>query len=189
MDLGILSLIPAAVAIILAFVTRNTVFSLAVACFIGVLIAGQGLLGFPNLMKEALGTTSFSWILLLELFIGVLIAFFQRTGAIQQFTLVMERKKLSRVKTQLFAWFLGMFVFFSDYFSPLFVGSTMRNLSDKAKISREKLSYIADSTSAPVSVMVPITGWAVFISGLLVGMGTIKSPDKSDGSFCSIHPF
>ena len=95
MDLGILSLIPAAVAIILAFVTRNTVFSLAVACFIGVLIAGQGLLGFPNLMKEALGTSSFSWIFLLELFIGVLIAFFQRTGAIQQFTLMMERKKLT----------------------------------------------------------------------------------------------
>lgn len=189
MDLGILSLVPAVVAIILAFVTRNTVFSLAVACFIGVLIAGQGLLGFPNLMKEALGTTSFSWILLLELFIGVLIAFFQRTGAIQQFTLIMERKNLSRVKTQLVSWFLGMFVFFSDYFSPLFVGSTMRNLSDKAKISREKLAYIADSTSAPVSVMVPITGWAVFISGLLVGMGAIDSADMAMGVFVQSIPF
>ncbi|WP_408009913.1 Na+/H+ antiporter NhaC family protein [Pseudalkalibacillus sp. A8] len=189
MDLGILSLVPAAIAILLAFITRNTVFSLAVACFVGVLLAGQGLLGFPNLLKEALGTTSFSWILLLELFIGVLIAFFQRTGAIQQFTLVMERKNLSRVKTQLVSWFLGMFVFFSDYFSPLFVGSTMRNLSDKAKISREKLSYIADSTSAPVSVIVPITGWAVYISGLLVGMGSIASPDSAMKVFVQAIPF
>ncbi|WP_221566598.1 Na+/H+ antiporter NhaC family protein [Alkalihalobacillus sp. TS-13] len=189
MELGILSLVPATVAIILAFVTRNTVFSLAVACFVGVLLAGQGLLGFPDLLKEALGTTSFSWILLLELFIGVLIAFFQRTGAIQQFTAVMERKNLSRVKTQLVSWFLGMFVFFSDYFSPLFVGSTMRNLSDKAKISREKLSYIADSTSAPVSVIVPITGWAVFISGLLVGMGSISSPDSAMKVFVQAIPF
>ncbi len=189
MDLGILSLVPATVAIILAFVTRNTVFSLAVACFVGVLLAGQGLLGFPDLLKEALGTTSFSWILLLELFIGVLIAFFQRTGAIQQFTLVMERKNLNRVKTQLVSWFLGMFVFFSDYFSPLFVGSTMRNLSDKAKISREKLSYIADSTSAPVSVIVPITGWAVYISGLLVGMGSIANPDSAMKVFVQAIPF
>lgn len=189
MELGVLSLLPAAIAVILAFITRNTVFSLAVACFVGVLVAGKGLLGFPTLLKEALGTTSFSWIFLLELFIGVLIAFFQRTGAIQQFTSIMEKKKLSRVRTQLVSWFLGMFVFFSDYFSPLFVGSTMRSLSDRAKISREKLAFIADSTSAPVSVLVPITGWAVFISGLLVGMGTIEDANKAMSVFVQAIPF
>ena len=58
------------------------------------------------------------------------------------------------------AWVLGIFVYFSDSFSPLFVGSTMRSITDKARISREKLAYIADSTSAPVSVLVPITGFA-----------------------------
>ncbi|MCB1686387.1 MAG: hypothetical protein KDI31_17955, partial [Pseudomonadales bacterium] len=71
---GALSLLPASVAILLAFLTRNTVFSLAVACLVGVLAAGQGLMGFPDLLKNALGTTAFSWILLLELFIGVTIA-------------------------------------------------------------------------------------------------------------------
>lgn len=178
-NLGIISIIPAAIAIILAFRTRNTVFSLALACFIGILLSGKGLMGFPTLLKTSLGTTSFSWILLLELFIGILIAFFQRTGAIQNFSKVMENRKMSRVKIQLMAWFLGMFVFFSDYFSPLFVGTTMRSLSDKARISREKLAYIADSTSAPVSVMVPITGWAVFISGLLVGIGPVKDAGEA----------
>lgn len=107
------------------------------ACFVGVLFAGQGLMGFPNLLKDSLGTTSFSWIFLLELFIGILIAFFQRTGAIQNFTKIIDRRNLTRVKTQVLSWLLGMFVFFSDYFSPLFVGSTMRNVSDKAKISRK----------------------------------------------------
>ena len=62
-----------------------------------------------------------------------------------------------------------MFVYFSDSFSPLFVGCTMRSITDKARISREKLAYIADSTSAPVSVLVPITGWAAYLSGLAVG--------------------
>lgn len=188
-NLGIISLAPAAIAIILAFVTRNTVFSLAVACFVGILLSGEGLMGFPNLLKESLGTTSFSWIFLLELFIGVLIAFFQRSGAIQNFTRVMDKRNFSRVKVQVVSWFMGMFVFFSDYFSPLFVGSTMRGLSDKNKISREKLAYIADSTSAPVSVLVPITGWAVFISGLLIGIGPVTNETEAMGVFMKSIPF
>ena len=186
---GALSLLPASVAIVLAFVTRNTVFSLAVACLVGVLAMGQGLLGFPNLLKNALGTTSFSWILLLELFIGVLIAFFQRTGAVRNFGAWVERRRLSRVRVQLVAWVMGMFVFFSDYFSPLFVGATMRSLTDRYKVSREKLAYIADSTSAPVSVLVPVTGWAVFIAGLLIGMGPVVDAEAAMLAFAYSVPY
>jgi Na+/H+ antiporter NhaC len=188
-SLGVLSLVPASVAIVLAFVTRNTVFSLAVACFVGVLIAGQGLMGFPNLLKNALGTTAFSWILLLELFIGMLIAFFQRTGAIRNFSAWVASRNMTRVRVQLVAWVMGMFVFFSDYFSPLFVGSTMRALSDRFRISREKLAYIADSTSAPVSVLVPVTGWAVFIAGLLIGMGPVVDAADAMRVFVNSIPF
>ncbi|WP_417422329.1 Na+/H+ antiporter NhaC family protein [Halomonas sp.] len=187
--IGLLSILPATLAIILAFITRNTVFSLAVACFVGVITLGNGLMGFPTLLKETLGTTSFSWILLLELFIGTVIAFFQRTGAIQNFTAWVERRALTRVRVQLIAWLMGMFVFFSDYFSPLFVGSTMRGLTDRYRVSREKLAYIADSTSAPVSVLVPITGWAVFISGLLIGMGPIETAGQAMGVFLNAIPF
>jgi len=181
--MGIISLIPATIAIIMAFVTRNTIFSLFTAIFIGVMLMGEGLLAFPKLIKTSIGTTSFAWILLLELFIGILIAFFQRTGAIQGFTEIMKDKNMSRKNIQLTAWVMGMFVFFSDYFSPLFVGSTMRSLSDDKLISREKLAYIADSTSAPVSVLVPITGWAVFISGLLVGIGPVKTVEEGMAIF------
>ena len=184
-----LSLVPASVAIVLAFATRNTVFSLGVAILIGVLIAGEGLIGFPNLLKSALGNTDFSWILLLELFIGVSIAFFQRTGAIRNFSSFVERRNMTRVRVQLVAWFMGMFVFFSDYFSPLFVGSTMRTLSDRFKISREKLAYICDSTSAPVSILVPITGWAVFVAGLLIGMGPIDDAAEAMTVFIGAIPY
>jgi len=188
-SLGALSLLPALVAIVLAFASRNTIFSLAVACLVGVLVAGQGLMGFPDLLKRSLGTTAFSWIFLLELFIGVTIAFFQRTGAIANFSRWVEGRSLNRVRVQLMAWVMGMFVFFSDYFSPLFVGATMRDLSDRHRISREKLAYIADSTSAPVSVLVPVTGWAVYIAGLLIGMGPVADASAAMQVFVASIPY
>jgi len=187
--IGPLSLVPASVAILLAFITRNTVFSLAVACLAGVLVAGEGFLGFPNLLVGALGNEDFSWILLLEFFIGILIAFFQRTGAILNFSQFIENRRMTRKRVQLIAWFMGMFVYFSDYFSPLFVGSTMRALSDRFKISREKLAYICDSTSAPVSILVPITGWAVLVAGLIIGMGPIEDPGDAMMVFIISIPF
>ena len=187
--IGPLSLVPASVAILLAFITRNTVFSLAVACLAGVLVAGEGFIGFPNLLVGALGNEDFSWILLLEFFIGILIAFFQRTGAILNFSQFIENRRMTRKRVQLIAWFMGMFVYFSDYFSPLFVGSTMRALSDRFKISREKLAYICDSTSAPVSILVPITGWAVLVAGLIIGMGPIEDPGDAMMVFITSIPF
>jgi len=188
-NFGVISLIPASVAILLAFITRNTIFSLAMACLIGVVVSGQGLIGFPNLLKNALGNTDFSWVLLLEFFIGISIAFFQRTGAIRNFSLFIASKKMTRIRVQLIAWFMGMFVYFSDYFSPLFVGSTMRDLSDRFRISREKLAYICDSTSAPVSILVPITGWAVLVATLMIGMGPVQDAGEAMMLFIYSIPY
>ena len=188
-NFGVISLIPASVAILLAFITRNTIFSLAMACLIGVVVSGQGFIGFPNLLKNALGNTDFSWVLLLEFFIGISIAFFQRTGAIRNFSLFIASKKMTRIRVQLIAWFMGMFVYFSDYFSPLFVGSTMRDLSDRFRISREKLAYICDSTSAPVSILVPITGWAVLVATLMIGMGPVQDAGEAMMLFIYSIPY
>ncbi|WP_313346862.1 Na+/H+ antiporter NhaC family protein [Sedimentibacter sp.] len=188
-NMGFISIIPSLLAIALAFTTRNTVVSLAFACLVGTLIAGQGLLGFPTLLKTSLGTTSFSWVMLLNTFIAILVAFFQKTGAIQGFSQYIQNKNLSRKAVQIVAWLLGGFVYFSDSFSPLFVGTTMRSISDKAKISREKLSYIADSGAAPVSVMVPITGWAAYLSGLAIGVGAIATQEDAMRLFIKAIPF
>ena len=61
-NMGFISIIPALIAIVLSFATRNTIVSLVVACIVGTLLSGQGLLGFPTLLKTSLGTTSFSWV-------------------------------------------------------------------------------------------------------------------------------
>ncbi len=188
-NMGFISIIPALIAIILSFVTRNTIVSLVAACITGTLLAGQGALGFPTLLKESLGTTSFSWVMLLNTFIAIIVAYFQKTGAIQSFSQMIHDKNLSRRGAQLMAWVLGIFVYFSDSFSPLFVGSTMRSITDKARISREKLAYIADSTSAPGSALVPFTGWAAYLSGLAVGIGCIATDEDAASLFLHAIPF
>ena len=157
-NMGFISIVPSLLAVVLCFVTRNTVVSLMVACAAGTLLAGQGLMGLPTLLKTSMGTTGFAWVMMLNVFISILVAYFQKSGAIQGFSQKVHDCKLSRKGVQLISWLLGIFVYFSDSFSPLFVGTVMRRISDNARVSREKLSYIADSTSAPVSVLVPITG-------------------------------
>ncbi|UCC40536.1 MAG: transporter [Candidatus Aminicenantes bacterium] len=189
MDYGWLSLIPPFLAIFLAFLTREPIFSLAVACFTGVLIMGQGLIGFPELLARTLGDRDFMWVCLIEICIGILVAFYQRCGAVNMFSQKVKFMTKSRRQTQSLGWGLGMFVFFSDYFSPLFVGPVMRNLTDRARISREKLAYICDSTSAPVSVLAPITGWAVYISALLIATGVVVDKKEAMSLFIKSIPF
>jgi Na+/H+ antiporter NhaC len=189
MDYGWLSLVPPLLAIILAFVTREPVVSLAVACLVGVLIMGQGLIGFPSLLVKTIGSEDFMWVCLIEICIGILVAFYQRCGAVDMFSQKVGPLTKSRSQTQFLGWGLGLFIFFSDYFSPLFTGPVMRQLTDKAKISREKLAYICDSTSAPVSVLAPITGWAVYICGLLIGMGPILDRHAAMSVFVKAIPF
>lgn len=187
--MGFISVIPSLLAIILCFMTRNTIVSLLAACLVGTLLAGQGLMGLPTLLKKSMGTTDFSWVMMLNVFVSILVAYFQKTGAIQGFSQYIHDKQFGRKGVQLISWLLGIFIYFSDSFSPLFVGTVMRRISDRAKISREKLAYIADSTSAPVSVLVPITGWAAYLSGLAVGVGTIANQEQAMNLFVHAIPF
>lgn len=186
--MGWISLIPAIIAIVLSFATKNTIVALIAACLVGTLCAGQGIMGLPTLIKTATGTISFSWVMLLNLYIAIIVAFFHKTGSIQAFSDWVHNKNLSRKGVQLLSWLLGIFVYFSDSFSPLFVGTVMRDISDRAKISKEKLSYIADSTAAPVSVLVPITGWAAYLMGLAIGIGNVETQEQAQSLFLKAIP-
>lgn len=147
MDYGILSLAPAIIALALAFATKNALFSILIGVVVGVAITGNNLLfGFSDLMQNALGNADFIWILALEVFVGILVALFQKSGAIQAFSNVVGKKNLKQRGAQSLAFLLGIFIFFSDYFSPLYVGTVMKGITDKARVSREKLAYICDST-------------------------------------------
>lgn len=183
------SLVPPLLAVILAFATRDAIISLLVACVVGVVLLGEGVQGFPGLLTRSLGTPDFIWICSVEFAIGVLVAFLARSRAIDLFRERAARLVKTRNQVGVLGWGLGLSVFFSDYFSPLFVGPVMRDLTDRYRISREKLAYICDSTSASVIVLVPISGWAVYLSGLAIGMDGIPDRDAAIGLFVRAVPF
>ena len=81
---GILSLAPALIAVILAFITREALFSILCGVLVGLLITGQDLLfGFTGLIQSALGNADYIWVIGIEVFIGIMVAFFQKSGAIE----------------------------------------------------------------------------------------------------------
>ena len=187
--MGWISIVPVLTAVILAFLTRNTLVSLGTACILGCFLAGKGVFGFTDLIKSSLGNADFIWVITINIMVAVLAAYFEKSGAIQGFTKIVDKKKLSRKSIQVLTWLLGCFIFFSDSFSPLFVGGVMRKLSDKAKISRKKLAYICDSTSAPVAVFLPITSWSAYLCGLAVGIGSIANQGDAYNLFVKSMPF
>lgn len=150
---------------------------------------GQGPMGFPALITRSLSTEHFVWLCTLELCIGVFVALFQRCGAVNMFTSLARKWARSRKRVGLLGWGLGMFIFFSDYFSTLLVGPVMRKLTDQYRISREKLAYICDSTSAPLVALMPITGWAVYSSGLAIGTAGIQDTQAAMALFIHSVPF
>lgn len=187
---GILSLLPAFIALVLAFVTKDAIFSLLFGVLIGIIVTGQNLLlGFTGLLQKALGNGDFIWVLSIEVFVGLMVAFFQKSGAIRAFSEKIHRKHIKARGAQILGWLLGMFIFFSDYFSPLYVGTVMKNITDKARVSREKLAYICDSTSAPIASLIPFSAWGIYETGLLVGLGAFATQNIAMDAVIRMVPF
>lgn len=188
MELGWISIVPVVLAITLALITKNTVVSLTVACVVGCFLAGKGLWGFTDLLMESLGTPDFIWTALCVLLFGVMVSYFEKSGAITGFSRMVEGKNIKRRGIQLMAWALGLFCF-ADSMSPLFVGSVMRKLSERAKISSEKLSYIADTTASPVAVLYPFSSWPGYLAGLAVGFGCLATREEAFSFVLKAIPF
>ncbi len=187
---GMLSMVPVVLALILAFRTKNAVFSLLIGCITGVLIAGfDPATGMSKLFQKALGNGDFIWVMMIEIAVGIMVAFYLRAGVIAAFTEWAGTRIKTRRAASGFGWLLGIFIFFSDYFSPLFSGPIARPLTDKHKVPREMLAYLLDSGSAPVCTLVPLTGWAVFIAGLLKGYGPIETAGDGMNVFIRAIPY
>ncbi|MGN0658424.1 MAG: Na+/H+ antiporter NhaC family protein [Emergencia sp.] len=180
---GVLSLVTPFIAIVLSFITKQVVLSLAAAIFVGATIVNGGNVfhGFLRMCDTYLvGTVADSWDASLMLFIlavGGMIAVMSRMGGMQAMALAMAKKAQGSKNVLVMTWLLGLIIFFEDIANSLIVGPTMRPVADEARISREKLSYVIDSTAGPVTDMAPISSWVAHEIGMIslalttVGMG------------------
>ncbi|MGD8322307.1 MAG: Na+/H+ antiporter NhaC family protein [Gemmatimonadota bacterium] len=189
-QLGALSLLPVVLALVLAFWTKNAQFSLLVGIVVGGVLAGlDPATGLARTFQESLGTSDFVWVMMIEVAVGVMIAFYLRSGVIAALAEWAGRKIRTRKATAGFAWGMGLFVFFSDYFSPLFAGPIARPLTDRRRISREMLAYLLDSGSAPVAALIPASAWAVYVASLMKGYGEIRTVQDGVAVFTRAVPF
>ena len=171
---GIWGLIPPILTITLAFITKDVVVSLFLGIIVGALIVAGGnpfvaILNLTDLMADVL---SDGWNIRIFLFcalLGGLVGMLSRTGSAHAFGL-WARKKLHSPKTSLLlAWFCGLIIFIDDYFNSLAVGTVMRPIADKNKVSRAKLAWVLDSTAAPVCILVPISSWVITVMSIVKG--------------------
>ncbi len=173
MEYGILSLIPPLLIIILAWRTKEILLSLIAGVFVGALI-----LNSYNPLTAFLRTTDTyilesmadGWnaaILIVILALGGVIGIITKSGGAQAIGERLARKAKTTKNAKLATWFLGLAIFFDDYSNTLIVGNTMRPITDRMNIPREKLAYITDTTAAAVASLVPISTWIAYEVGLI----------------------
>ncbi len=172
------ALLPPLLAIVLALITKEVYSSL----FIGILAGG---LLYANFNFETtvnhvfsdgfIGSISDSYnagILVFLVLLGALVAMMNKAGGSAAFGRWTTKHIKSRIGAQLATVALGVLIFIDDYFNCLTVGSVMRPVTDKAKISRAKLAYLIDATAAPVCIIAPISSWAAAVAGFAAGAGS-----------------
>lgn len=168
-----LSLIPPAVVLVLAVVLRRPILSLVIGALVGLVMyqPADVLNNFADISLSVMADETIGWLILVCGGFGALIALLVKTGGSMAFG--RHALKLAKgPKSSLFMSFiLGIVIFIDDYLNALTVGSTMKRVTDKFKVSREMLAYVVDSTAAPICVLVPLSTWAVFFGGLLVDNG------------------
>ena len=168
---GLLSLLPLAATLVLAFLTRSALIAMAVGTLAGTLMLGMAPgAGLNQLFQESLGNADFIWICEIVVLIGVLFELFRRAGVLSALAARFASTGGRRRSVELTTWGMG-FLIVDDYFSPLLTGAVMRPLSDRAGVPREKLAYLLDSTTASVCILVPFTAWGAYLASLISAQG------------------
>lgn len=162
--------VPAIVAIVLALLTKKVYPSLFLGILVGALLYTKGnvLNAFSYLimlMSDCIGSNG--GILIFLVVLGIFAILLARTGATVAYGDWATRRLKSKKGALLSTIALGCLIFVDDYFNCLTVGSVMRPVTDKFRVSRAKLAYIIDSTAAPICIIAPISSWAAAVSGFL----------------------
>lgn len=167
-----LSLVPAAVSLIVALLTRKVILSLFFGTLLGSFLISRSVdgaikwLAVDGIFGQVSQSGNYQLLIVMILisgFVGVI----EGSGIAENFGTWIVSKVKSPQSSQIAAWIAGLIIFFTDSGNSLILGPVFRPVFDRQGISRQKLAYILDSTSAPVCVLIPFIGWGVFIMSLL----------------------
>ncbi|WP_298632696.1 Na+/H+ antiporter NhaC family protein [uncultured Umboniibacter sp.] len=175
------SVIPPMLAILVVLWRREVILALVTALIssevITLLLAGSsplmslfgGLIGSIESTIEVLGSAGNARILVFSLLVGALLAFMRQSGGVSAFVGLLVNKGIASTprRTGLLTFFTGVFVFIESNLSVLTAGIISRGLFDKFKMSRARLAYIIDSTSAPICILILLNAWGAYILGLV----------------------
>ena len=199
---GWFSLVPPLVAILLALLFKEVITALFAGVWLGALaVAGYNPLSalwrtIDTYAVQALGDVDggHTQIVIFSLLLGGLVGIVARNGGTQGIVDAVSPFASTSRRGKIATWLAGLAIFFDDYANTLIVGNTMRPITDRLKISREKLAYIVDSTAAPVAALVPISTWVGYeISLIGDGMRIAAAQPGTDpalaGTLSSVSPF
>lgn len=190
MPIELLSLIPALIVVIIAVKTKRAFEAMVIGSIVGfTLTSGFGFLTsfIYAVYDEILGET-LAWVILFTLLLGGLIEILETVRASKAFANLAFKYASSEKKTILMTIIMAIIIFPDEYLRTLTLGSAVKKVSDKNKIPREMLGYIFSALGAPLVVLLPMTTWTIFFSGLLETSGIAES-GAGMSAYLKVIPF
>ena len=170
------ALVPPILAIVLALITKEAYSSLFIGVVVGALLSSRfSPVGTLNTVVSdgfVAAIESNAGIFLFLVLLGIIVALVNLSGGSAAFGRWAETHIKTRVGAMLATFFLGILIFIDDYFNCLTVGSVMRPVTDRHRISRAKLAYLIDATAAPICMIAPVSSWAAAVSGVAQDLDT-----------------
>jgi Na+/H+ antiporter NhaC len=193
---GWLSIVPPLIAIGLALIFKDVLISLFVGVLSGALILnfGHPVRAFARSIDQfivgSLANSDHASIIIFTCLLGGMVGVINRSGGTYGIVERLRGYATNVRRGQVATWVMGVLIFFDDYANTLIVGSTMRPITDRLKVSREKLAYIVDSTAAPVASVIPISTWIGFEVGLIAAaFNDLHLPFNAYSTFIASIPF
>ena len=176
MEYGIISIIIPLLTIALAIITKDVIVSLMGGIFAGLLVLHgyDPLQAFKGLFDGIITQIGEGWIaktLLFTLFVGAIIRLLNLSGAVESFVAFIDKKAAridSPLGAQMLAYLIGVVIFIESSITSLVAGTVAKPLCDRNDVSRAKLAYICDSTSAPICSLIPLNAWGALLLGLIL---------------------
>lgn len=190
MELGILTLLPPLIILVVAIWSRSTTSSLLIGALVCCILQYKTgfLTGFIDLMYAVACDEGTAWYVLFVALFGCLLGIWSRTGTTRALAECLQKYATTKKRTLLLTWLIGVILFIDD-FTSIAVRGTMVKLYDRNKIPRTQLSYMTDATASPLNALVPIGTWGIFYASVFNGYEEITAYGDGMQVYTKVVPF